>query len=92
MKINEPGRIGMVNAYQKHQEQASDAGPKAKRTDKVQISAEAHQLLSSSKVDTAAKAERMQSLKHEVATGTYYVDASKIAEKLVSYFKPDGKA
>jgi negative regulator of flagellin synthesis FlgM len=87
MKINEPQRISAVNTYQKQNEnRAPETSPK-KKTDQVQISAEAQEMLSTSKLQNEERAERINRLKKEVASGTYHVDAGKIAEKLLPYLK-----
>ena len=86
MKINETGRIGAMNSYQRqldNQRQGDDK--KAKRKDEVVISTEAHELLQADR--DPARAERIQKLKSQVASGTYQIDSGKIAEKLVPYFK-----
>ncbi len=85
MKINEPGRISAVNSYQKQQQdkRAGQSGM-TRRKDEVQISAEAHKLLTSSRVNNP---ERIDELKQSVSTGSYHVDAGKIAEKLLPYLR-----
>ncbi|GGA43719.1 flagellar biosynthesis anti-sigma factor FlgM [Paenibacillus physcomitrellae] len=89
MKINDIGRLGAVNSYQRtadHQRQIEDK--KIKRQDQVSISNEALELLKSKdKATDPAKAEKIQDLKAQVASGTYQVEAGKIAEKLAPYFK-----
>jgi len=87
MKINEPGRISAVNSYQKQQGNRTGQAGIAKRKDEVQISAEAHKLLTSSRVNNPERGERIDELKQSVSTGSYHVDAGKIAEKLLPYLK-----
>ncbi|PZD97832.1 flagellar biosynthesis anti-sigma factor FlgM [Paenibacillus sambharensis] len=87
MKINETNRIGAVNSYQKQQDHRTGQVNKKRQKDEVQISAEAKQLLTSSRVNDPQQAERIEKLKQSVATGTYKVDAGKVAEKLLPYLK-----
>jgi negative regulator of flagellin synthesis FlgM len=84
MKINEPGRISAVNSYQKQQDKRTGQSGMTRRKDEVQISAEAHKLLTSSRVNNP---ERIDELKQSVSTGSYHVDAGKIAEKLLPYLR-----
>jgi len=87
MKINEIGRLNAVRTYQKHQDTRSDGKGALKRRDEVRISPEAQQLLSDSRIFGAERAEKISRLKESVSTGTYYVDAGKIADKLWPYLK-----
>ncbi|MBD2868408.1 flagellar biosynthesis anti-sigma factor FlgM [Paenibacillus arenilitoris] len=87
MKINETNRIGAINPYHKQNEaRASEAG-KARRKDEVQISAAAKEMLTTSKANSAERQEKINQLKQSVASGTYHVEAGKIAEKLLPYLK-----
>ncbi|MFD1953945.1 flagellar biosynthesis anti-sigma factor FlgM [Paenibacillus thailandensis] len=88
MKINETQRISALNQYQKQNETRTPEGVRKKQTDKVQISSEAKELLMTSQMNDAARAEKIAELKKEVSTGTYRVDAGAIAEKLLPYLKP----
>ncbi|MBP2001781.1 negative regulator of flagellin synthesis FlgM [Paenibacillus shirakamiensis] len=91
MKINESGRIGSINSYQRqldNQRQLTDK--KAKRKDEVYISATAQELLqaqSQEKAQDPARVQRIQDLKAQVSSGTYEVEAGKLADKLAPYFK-----
>lgn len=94
MKINETGRIGSINSYQRqldNQRQLTDK--KTKRKDEVSISTAAQELLqaqASEKASDPARIQRIQELKAQVASGTYQVDADKLADKLAPYFKSYG--
>ncbi|MNP65363.1 Anti-sigma-28 factor, FlgM [compost metagenome] len=56
--------------------------------DQVSISNEAQEMLEAhSQVKDPKHAERIQELKTAVSTGTYHIEANKLAEKLVPYFK-----
>ncbi|OUM94968.1 MAG: flagellar biosynthesis anti-sigma factor FlgM [Thermobacillus sp. ZCTH02-B1] len=87
MKIYEIGRLSAVRTYQKQQDANAGGKGAVKRRDEVQISAEAQQLFSDSRLFGAERAEKINRLKQSVATGTYYVDAGKIADKLWPYLK-----
>lgn len=87
MKINESQRIGAVNPYQKHNDQQTGAAGRKRKTDEVQISAEAQEMLSSSRVNGADRAKLINELKQSVSSGTYHVEAGKIAEKMLPFLK-----
>ncbi|MFC5653081.1 flagellar biosynthesis anti-sigma factor FlgM [Paenibacillus solisilvae] len=87
MKINETQRIGAVNPYQKQNEQQTGNAGRKRKTDEVQISAEAQEMLSSSRVNGAERAKLINELKQSVRSGTYHVEAGKIAEKLLPFLK-----
>lgn len=90
MKINDSQRIGSVNPYKKASDaiSTSASGKKDRPKDQVEISSEAMELLGTQ--GTARSEEQIQSLKElrdSVSSGTYQVDAKKIAEKLLPYIK-----
>ncbi|MEV5029667.1 flagellar biosynthesis anti-sigma factor FlgM [Paenibacillus sp. LPE1-1-1.1] len=87
MKINETNRIGAVNPYQKQKDARVAGAEKAKQKDEVQISAAAKELLTTSKASGADRTKHIEELKNAVASGTYHVEAGKIAEKLLPYLK-----
>ncbi|SHE11365.1 anti-sigma28 factor FlgM [Chlamydia abortus] len=94
MKINDIQRIGAINPYQRNQNAHAQiqAGKKGKQKDEVQISPEAKELLSSRTEQSSpevseARKKKVEDLKNAVSTGTYHVDAGKIAEKLYPYIK-----
>jgi negative regulator of flagellin synthesis FlgM len=85
MKINETQRIGAVNPYQKQNEQRTENANRKRQTDNVQISAEAQEMLS--RVNNSDRSKRIDDLKESVSSGTYHVEAGKIAEKLLPFLK-----
>ncbi|SFT25625.1 flagellar biosynthesis anti-sigma factor FlgM [Paenibacillus sp. BC26] len=87
MKINQSHRINAVNPYQKQSEQQANALDRKRKTDKVQISAEAQEMLSSSRVHDTDRAKLIDDLKQSVSTGSYHVESGKIAEKLLPFLK-----
>jgi negative regulator of flagellin synthesis FlgM len=91
VKINDNQRIGAVNPYKKTGDakfMSHAVNKKEKAKDQVEISAEAKEMLDAKgTVRTEEQAQRIKELKASVASGTYYVDANKIAEKLIPYLK-----
>ncbi len=94
MKINDTQRVGAVNPYQRSNEAKAVTGEKkATRKDEVSISPEAMEMLQANSVQASADAERaqkIQSLKEQVAAGTYNVDAGALADKLLPFLKGTG--
>lgn len=87
MKINDTQRISAAQQYQRQQPMLRDA-KQALRKDEVSISLEAKEMLESrNKVQETGRSERIQELKHAVSTGTYHVDAEKVAERLLPMFR-----
>ncbi|WP_458124303.1 flagellar biosynthesis anti-sigma factor FlgM [Paenibacillus sp. Z3-2] len=88
MKINEPSRIGAINSYQRNVENQQADAKKSRRKDEVSISPEAMKMLEEqSRTQDAGRIQRLQELKEQVSSGTYQVDSSKLADKLLPYFK-----
>lgn len=89
MKINETGRIGAINNYQRQIESGrKESDNKARRKDEVSISTEGMELLKAQEgTQDLARAGRIEELKSQVSSGTYHVDAGKLVDKLLPYFK-----
>ncbi|MBA9085772.1 negative regulator of flagellin synthesis FlgM [Fontibacillus solani] len=89
MKINDTGRLGAINNYQRQVEsQRKDSDLKSRRKDEVSISSEAKELLKAQETaQDPARVELIEDLKSRVSSGTYNVDAGALAEKLAPYFK-----
>jgi len=91
MKINESGRITSVNAYrngyQNQDSRIAGKGKQANMKDNVQISPEALEMLEAERANQGDRAERLEQLRASVQNGTYRVDAEKLAEKLLPFFK-----
>ncbi|MCC3379476.1 flagellar biosynthesis anti-sigma factor FlgM [Paenibacillus farraposensis] len=91
MKINETNRIGAINPYQRNMETGrQEEQKKSRRKDEVSISPEAMEMLNRSS-DTD-RVKKIQELKQQVVSGTYRVDADKIADKLLPYFKQSSES
>ncbi|GFN32661.1 hypothetical protein PCURB6_29210 [Paenibacillus curdlanolyticus] len=88
MKINETQRIGAINPYHKNNGQRVFESIGKKKRDDVQISTEAKEMLQSQQgVQSPERQKQIEELKNQVSTGTYYVDAGKVAEKLLPYLR-----
>ncbi|WP_017810944.1 MULTISPECIES: flagellar biosynthesis anti-sigma factor FlgM [Paenibacillus] len=94
MKINDTQRVNAINPYQRNVEAKSVTNEKkAGRKDEVSISPEAMEMLQANATQASANAERaqkIQSLKEQVAAGTYKVDAGALADKLLPFLKGTG--
>lgn len=86
MKINDVNRAGMLNPYRKaiDAQAAGSTGKTARQKDGVEFSPEARKMLEASGDPT--QASRIEELKEAVSTGTYRIEAEKVAEKMVSYW------
>jgi len=86
MKINDTQRIGEVPTYLKPSSRQAGKSAGSRQKDELSISPEALELLASSKLNDAERAARIEALKKSVSASTYYVEASRIAEKMLPYF------
>jgi len=87
MRINEINRTGSVQAYRnQNQDKMQSQKNKDKASDEVHISAEAKRMLEAQQMDSA-RGMKLAELKQAVSTGTYHVDADKVAEKLLPYLE-----
>ncbi|MFC4811620.1 flagellar biosynthesis anti-sigma factor FlgM [Paenibacillus sp. GCM10023250] len=87
MKINETGRIGAVNPYHRNPGQHETKAVRKNKLDNVQISKEALEMQMNVNRSQQERAQQVADLKQQVQTGTYFVDAKKIAEKLFPFIK-----
>ncbi|MEK0313760.1 flagellar biosynthesis anti-sigma factor FlgM [Cohnella sp. 56] len=86
MKINETQRIANIRSvYANSGDHAVSGKPAAKKKDNVSISPEALELLQSQQMSEADKTKKIEQLKSAVSSGTYHVDAGKIADKLLPF-------
>ncbi|PZE19364.1 flagellar biosynthesis anti-sigma factor FlgM [Paenibacillus xerothermodurans] len=88
MKINGTNPIGATNPYKKSLDTMpnSAAGKTGKKKDQVEISEEAKELLNSHNLTaTEQRRQKIDELRSAVASGTYNVDARRIAEKLLPF-------
>lgn len=87
MKINGVNRIGGVNPYARQDAKPAEwKGKREQSKDEVQISALAQELHGAQGTNEVRR-QKLDDLKQSVSTGTYYVDARQIAEKLLPYLK-----
>lgn len=88
MKINDFNRINGVNkTYQAQNEYRKDDSRKSRAKDEVQISQQAQEMLNSSRTESSERTAYIHQLKEAVQSGTYVVEAGKIAEKLLPFLK-----
>jgi negative regulator of flagellin synthesis FlgM len=89
MRINEPNRTGMINAYSKAgATPVNKSGKLAMGKDEVNISSEAMEMLKKVEdLNAPARREKVEQLRKQVEEQTYHVPAEKIAEKFLSFWK-----
>jgi negative regulator of flagellin synthesis FlgM len=89
MRIQEPNRTGMINAYNKTGQTPVGKGRKLSMgKDEVNISAEALEMLKQVEdPDSPARREKIQRLKKQVEDGTYRVPSDKLADKILSFWR-----
>jgi len=85
MKIDETRSIGMRQTYGSVTSRRIEGIPDRKRVDEVHISEEAKRLLDAREAQQTERIRKIEALRQEVASGTYYVEAGKIAEKLLPF-------
>ena len=85
MKINTYG-VNAVNAYKNQQRNVKSADNKASITDKIEISKAAKNLQVGSNY-SSERADRVQQLKADIQSGEYKVDAHKVAEDMLKYYR-----
>jgi negative regulator of flagellin synthesis FlgM len=84
MKINDVQRINGINPYKKTNETklTQSDGKKQKMKDEVNISSEAKELQGSNGLS-----QQVRILKEAYTSGSYHVDAGKIADKIFPYIQ-----
>ena len=85
MKIDETRSISMQQAYGNVTSRRAEGIPARKRVDEVYISDEAKRLLGVREARETERLQKLEALRQEVASGTYYVESGKIAEKLLPF-------
>lgn len=89
MRVNEPNRPGMINAYNKANQSPLNKNAKVGMgKDEVQISPEALEMLKQIEdVDAPKRKEKVNEIKEQLEQGTYHVPSEKIAEKFLAFWK-----
>jgi len=87
MKINDINRVTSLSKSYQNQIEQRQLSSKASKKDEVQISQAAQELLEGSRAESSERTEHIKALKQAVQTGTYQVEAGKLAEKLLPFFK-----
>ncbi|MFJ8234661.1 flagellar biosynthesis anti-sigma factor FlgM [Ureibacillus sp. NPDC094379] len=85
MKITSHG-IHSVNPYTKQQNTIKPMSGKSTSVDKIEISSAAKEMQISSNYNTE-RTEKLQKLKEQIQTGEYKVDANKLAEDVLKYYR-----
>lgn len=85
VKITSYG-INAVNAYKNQVRNVKSDTKKASFADKIEISKAAQEMQGVSTYSTE-RAEHVQQLKKDIASGEYKVDARKVAEDMLKYYR-----
>ncbi|WP_078555831.1 flagellar biosynthesis anti-sigma factor FlgM [Bacillus alkalicellulosilyticus] len=83
MKIN-PSNSVQNNPYRKQVEKLENV-QSTRRQDKIEISKEAIQMQKGSRIETERE-EKINSLKDQIKTGQYHVDAKAVASKFYDFW------
>lgn len=89
MRINEPNRVGMINAYNKTgSNQVGKSGKIPMGKDEVNISTEALEMHKQVEdVNSPQRREKVEHLRKQIEEGKYHVPSERIADKLLSFWK-----
>lgn len=85
MKITSYG-VNAVNAYKNQVRNVKSDTNKASFADKIEISKAAHNMQGVTTY-SAERAERVQQLKADIDSGEYKVNARKVAEDMLKYYR-----
>ncbi|WP_332651798.1 flagellar biosynthesis anti-sigma factor FlgM [Lysinibacillus sp. 54212] len=85
MKINTFG-VNSINPYNQSNRQINDVKKGQSFADKLEISITAKEMQGTKNYNTE-RAERVEKLKEEIASGEYKVDARKVAEDMLKYYR-----
>ena len=85
MKINNIG-LRAINAYNPTQSVKKTQNNSASFADKIEISSAAKEMQVTSAYSTE-RAEKVNRLKSEIDNGSYKVDARKVAQDMLNYYR-----
>ncbi|MEQ6854574.1 flagellar biosynthesis anti-sigma factor FlgM [Lysinibacillus capsici] len=85
MKITSYG-VNAVNAYKNQVRNAKSNTNKASFADKIEISKAAQEMQGVSTY-SSERADHVQQLKKDIVSGEYKVDARKVAEDMLKYYR-----
>lgn len=78
--------VNSINPYNKQQKNVKSIDSKSTFADKIEISTTAKEMSVSSTYSTE-RAEKVKKLKEEIQSGEYKVDARKVAEDMLKYYR-----
>ena len=79
--------MNSINPYNKQQKSLKAAEAKGTySSDKIEISSAAKEMSASSTYNTE-RAQRIQQIKEQIQSGEYQVDAQKVAENMLNYYR-----
>lgn len=86
MKITSFG-VNSINPYNKQQKSLKAAESKGSfSADKIEISSAAKEMSASSTYNSE-RAQKIQNIKEQIQSGTYQVNAQKVAEDMLNYYR-----
>lgn len=85
MKINSVS-LNPINPYSKQQRAMKTSQATSNFADKLEISAQAKEMQVQSSYNTE-RSEKLSKLKEQIESGTYQVNARKVAEDLLKYYR-----
>ena len=85
MKIN-PIKMNAINTYSVQQRTTKSVERSQSFADKIEISSAAKEMQGTSSYSTE-RADRVQKLKADIQSGEYQVNARKVAEDMLKYYR-----
>ncbi|MCH6266836.1 flagellar biosynthesis anti-sigma factor FlgM [Neobacillus citreus] len=91
MRINDT-KLGFYS-YQNQQKNSniSNTSKKVSNSAEVKISSRGREISEALQSEQTQRHQRIQELKQQIADGTYHVDSSKIADKMLDFWKDNTK-
>ena len=86
MKVMSFNNVNAVNPYRQQQRNVSTTESKSAFTDKIEISMAAKELQVNSNYSNE-RTEKIQQLKADIESNQYKVDARKVAEDMLKYYR-----
>ena len=86
MKINPIG-LQAIQSYKKQTRVAKNEQSAKTFADQIEISSKAKEMQSTTSTYATERAERLKKLKEDIDSGNYKVDAKKVAEDMLKYYR-----